>query len=194
MLTRKYFICLCAASLMFISLFFIDTSSALTRFYIFKGEKNPVNNSLAVEKRGDTESISYRIENDGVAGSVIKVLYRPTEQDKHDWVSISWVTSSYKGEFYDIAGAERIAFLAKGREGREIVQFEISSISNRQSKTTSASTEAIILTDEWQEYSIDLEEVDLSSLKAAFSLTINRIDNLGGADIYLDKIRYEIWD
>ena len=194
MIIRKYFICLRAVLLMFIFLFFIHNCLALSSFYIFKDYKAVVNHFLSVIKTGDSDNIIYEIQNKDKDNSFIKILYRPTDWDKYGWSSISWAASGDEKEFYDIAEAGRVAFQAKGGRGREIVQFETGSISETRNKATSASTGAIILTDTWQEYSIDLEGVDLSSLKVAFSLTINKIDNLNGADIYLDEIKYEFWD
>jgi len=178
----------------YILLFFIHNCLALSSFYIFKDYKANVNHFLSVVRNGDLDNINYKIENKDKDNSFIKISYRPTDWDKYGWSSISWMISNNEEESYNMLEAKRVVFLARGDTGGEIVQFEIGSISEIQDKVTSTSTGALILTNNWQEYSIDLEGVDLSSLKVAFSLIINKIDNLNGADIYLDEIRYEFWN
>ena len=176
------------ALLLFLSLQTI--SYATSEFYVYKDYQSGINHFLSVKKNGDFKNIILEPDCDASLkrhGSCIEINYSPKNYDEHSWASISWVASR---EPYNLSGAQRLSFLAKGHKGGEIVQFDLGSMSS-EDNLSSGSTGAIILGKEWQEYNIHLEGLDLSSMIVGFSCTINRFDNLKGAVFYLDEIKYE---
>ena len=51
----------------------------------------------------------------------------------------------------------------------------------------------VTLSQEWQQYSIDLTEEDLSHVIRGFSWVAKVVSNKDGCAFYLDDIRYEWW-
>ena len=49
----------------------------------------------------------------------------------------------------------------------------------------------VVLTTDWQQFTIDLEGKDLSSISGGFCWATNLDVNPDGATFYLDDIRYE---
>lgn len=173
-------------------------SFGILEFYIFKNKTPDVNHFLKIAKYGDLDSIFYEIDDKLTSpkdGEHIKFTYSPDEYNTYEWVSTSWETSEAKEKkSYDLTGAKRLVFWARGEKGGEIIEFNLGSISLEDSNLNSGSTGVILLSDEWREYSIDLEDLNLSSVSTGFSFIINKMDNLKGAVFYLDEIKYEFWD
>jgi hypothetical protein len=182
-------------------LFFLgnrNVSGSITEFYVFKDFDSEANHFLKVEKMGDHDSISYREDLNNPSpkdGSSLEVIYGPHGYETHNSSSMSWVVSEDepKGR-YDLSGAKRLVFYARGKYGGEIVQFNIGSIGVGSQRLSTASSGPIVLSDKWREYSIDLEGLNLANTTMGFSIELNRFDNPDGAVFYLDEIRYEFWD
>lgn len=195
---RLYFKAPIAVFVLLFFLFYQNVLLAVSEFYIYKNNEPDTNHFLSVAKTGDFENLiheSYNLSALSEDGNCIKISYTPCEIDKHNWTSISWMVSDTEKEnAYDLQGAKRIAFYAKGEEGGETVQFDSGAISYENGHLSGGSTGAVVLSGEWREYSIDLDGADLSLTKIGFSCTINKFDNPQGAVIYLDEIKYEFWD
>jgi len=93
---------------------------------------------------------------------------------------------------YDLTGAEKLTFYARGEKGDEIVtEFKVGGIQGEFSDSTSVSIGPIVLTPEWKKYTITLENEDLSHVIAGFAFVISQMENPNGAVFYLDDIKYE---
>ena len=170
-------------------------SVAMDDFYVFKNYGSVTNHFLGINKLGDHDSIYTREDLNNVSpagGSSLEVVYNPRGYETHYASTISLIVSDDESkDMYDLNGAKRLFFYARGKNGGEIVEFDIGSISIDSAQLGTASSGPIVLDNAWQEYSIDLEGLNLSRTKVGFSISLNRYDNSDGAVLYLDEIRYE---
>lgn len=126
----------------------------------------------------------------------IKIVYRPNVSQGARWAGMYWQSpannwGSRRGG-YDLTGAEKVTFWAKGDKGGERVEeFKIGGISGAYSDTDIASAGPIVLTAEWKQYEIDLTGRDLSYISGGFCWATNLDVNPDGCTFYLDDIRYE---
>lgn len=92
---------------------------------------------------------------------------------------------------YDLTGATRLSFWARGAEGGEKVKFGFGLIDRDKPfyDTAKGETDVIALTTDWKRYEIDLANRDLKRIKTGFYWT------LGGQGkpitFFLDDVRYE---
>ncbi|NPV40655.1 MAG: hypothetical protein HPY72_04830 [Anaerolineae bacterium] len=106
------------------------------------------------------------------------------------------------GAGLDLSGATKLTFMAKGAQGGEMVEFftaglgydgETGAPSEPYHDSTRKITLGFIqLSDQWQQYTIDLGGVDLSSIGCGFGFVLsgNRSGDVESV-FYLDEIRFE---
>lgn len=111
----------------------------------------------------------------------------------------------------DLTGATALTFWARGKQGGEIVEFFVGGVgwdsdtgAVRNPCTPNVpgpcpypdSTKAIkitrTLTNQWQQFRIDLTNVSLNYVLGGFGWGVNGAVNTGGAEFYLDDIQYEL--
>lgn len=93
---------------------------------------------------------------------------------------------------YDLRGAKRLTFWARGENGGEKVhEFRMGGIVGQYPDSDVASMTNIRLSKEWKQYSIDLTKRDLRHVIAGFGFFLNKAENPGGMVFYLDDIVYE---
>jgi len=92
---------------------------------------------------------------------------------------------------YDLTGAKKLTFWARGEKGDEVVSFKFGIISRnkRFCDTGSGKLENVKLTSEWREYSIDVTGHDLTRIKTGFSWSLSSPGQ--PVTFYLDDIRWE---
>jgi hypothetical protein len=91
------------------------------------------------------------------------------------------------------AGYRRISFWAKGTSGGETAEFRaggLGDLKTRHRDSFDVTAGKIKLNANWNEYSIYVNDVDLSSVMTVFCVLLHREDNAEGAVIYLDDIQY----
>ncbi len=105
------------------------------------------------------------------------------------------------GQGLDLSGADELRFYAKGENGGEVAEFFTCGfgydgvtnvrIAEYPDSATKVSSGWIELTDEWQEYVIPLDDVDLSYIVCGFGYVMNDVMD-GNRDnvFYLDEIRF----
>ncbi len=112
----------------------------------------------------------------------------------YGWVGVAWQDPPNNwGDLeggYDLTGATELELWARGEYGGEQVSFGVGLIQKDKEHPDSgiAKIDGIRLTSEWQRYTVPLKNVDLSSIKTGFvvSLTGRRTP----VTIYLDRIRF----
>jgi hypothetical protein len=91
-----------------------------------------------------------------------------------------------------LRGATKGRFWACGEKGGErIEEIKIGGIAGTYADTDMVSTGPVILTRDWQQYTIDLEGSDLSYISGGFCWATNLDVNPDGCTFYFDDIRYE---
>lgn len=92
---------------------------------------------------------------------------------------------------FDLSGAQRLSFWARGEKGGEVVSFSFGLIAAPKRFTDSAtgSLEGVVLTDGWRRYEIPCEGLDLRRIKTGFAWTLAA----SGEPVvfYLDEVRWE---
>ena len=161
-------------------------------------EQGPGNHYVPSGRMGDTSdlSLTYASKKEPHSGATcIRIMYTAVLSRGAGWAGIYWQNpannwGNQKGG-YDLAGAKKLTFWAKGAKGGEIVEFKIGGIIGSQGDTAQASTGPIQLSSDWKQYSLDVSQMDLSRIIGGFCLVISNADNPDGATFYLDDIVYE---
>jgi hypothetical protein len=112
-----------------------------------------------------------------------------------NWGGIVWQSPANdwgdKPGGWNITGAKRLSFWARGEKGGEVAGFQLGLLGSDKkfADSGSAKLEKVTLTTEWQQFEMDLSGKDLSRIKTGFAITV-----AGSGQpftIYLDDIQYE---
>ncbi|MBI4353032.1 MAG: hypothetical protein HY593_03805 [Candidatus Omnitrophica bacterium] len=134
--------------------------------------------------------------NPRTGGTCIQIGYTAKASQGANWAGIYWQNPpnnwGTRPGGYDLTGAKKLTFWARGEKGGErIEEFKIGGITGEYADSDVAGIGPIILTPEWQEYTIDLTDKDLSSISGGFCWATNSDVNPEGITFYLDDVRYE---
>jgi hypothetical protein len=124
-----------------------------------------------------------------------KTCLRFEYSEAGEWAGVVWQDPvndwGDKAGGYNLKGAKKLTFWARGAKGDEEVTFKfgILGADKKFSDTASGDTSAVKLTKEWKEYTIDLAGKDMSRIKTGFVWSLAG----QGAPVvfFLDDIRYE---
>jgi len=149
---------------------------------------------------GDLEDITLNeacTENPHSGSTCIKITYSASGSQGNGWAGIYWLYPDgnwgNRPEGWDLTGATRITFWARGEVGGEMSEFKAGGISTGlypDSIQPPASSGIRILTSEWKQYTIDLTGKNLSHVIGGFCWVTNKNQNPSGCTIYLDDIEY----
>lgn len=126
----------------------------------------------------------------------VKIDYRPGASQNSRWAGVYWQFpgnhwGNRKGG-YDLTGAKKLVFWARGDLGGEVIQeVKIGGINGAYRDSDSAGIGPISLTKQWQRFEIDLDGVDVSYISGGFCWSTNLDLNKNGCIFYLDDIAYE---
>jgi hypothetical protein len=128
--------------------------------------------------------------------SCIRVEYTAQKKQNAGWAGIYWQEPANNwGNLpggYDLTGATKLSFYAKGATGGELVtEFKMGGLQAEYSDSTAVSIGPIVLTPEWTKYEIDLSGEDLSNVIGGFSFVVSEMENPDGAIFYMDEVTYE---
>ena len=168
-------------------------------FYIFEDRGSKANHYVASGWMGDYGDIKFSEawkENPFSGKSCIKITYSAEGKQGANWAGIYWQWPpnnwGEKKGGYDLTGATRVTFWARGEKGGEqILEFKVGGLTGTFSDSDSASIGPVELTTEWQQFEIDLADLDLSYISGGFCWVTNSMANPDGCIFYLDEIRYE---
>lgn len=174
-------------------------SAEFKPFHIYVDENSPENHYFPSGWMGDFGALTVEASNFDFphSGSTsIRIQYNPQKVKEAGWVGIYWQNpannwGSRPGGF-DLTGATQLTFWARGEKGGEqIEEFKMGGIAGEYSDTDLAGIGPVVLTKEWQKFTIDLTGKDLSSVIGGFAWSANLENNPDGFTMYLDDIRYE---
>ena len=120
----------------------------------------------------------------------LKLAYR----DNSGWGGITWQNPANdwgdKPGGYNLTGATKLTFWARGEDGGETVDFSFGGIgSDKPFHDTADGKISVELTKDWKQYSIDLSGKDLHCIKSGFGWAVAGAGK--PVTFYLDDIRYE---
>jgi hypothetical protein len=126
----------------------------------------------------------------------IKVTYTP---GPNGFGGIYWQNKpdnwgDKQGEDFSEAGYKRLTFWARGETGNEVVEFKAGGINTpgKQYKDSfEVATGKVQLEKEWKQYTISLDQKDLSSVIGGFCWVAAKSANPEGVAFYLDDIIFE---
>ena len=168
-------------------------------FNLYTDAKAPDNHYIPSGWMGDYGDlkINDRYSKNPHSGSTcIKIVYSDKATQGARWAGIYWQNPAnnwgVRPGGYDLTGARRLTFWARGEKGNErIEEFKLGGITGEFGDSDTASIGPVVLTQDWQQYTISLEGKDLSSISGGFCWASNLDVNPEGATFYLDDIRYE---
>ncbi len=144
---------------------------------------------------GDLRLDDQNTDNPYSGGTAIKITYSGKRSQNQGWAGIFWQNppnnwGSKKGGF-DLTGLNKLTFMAKGENGAEAIsKIKVGGIKGQYADTAEVEIGPIELTSEWQEYSVNLVDEDLSYISGGFAFVVNADLNPDGAVIYLDDIKF----
>ena len=115
-------------------------------------------------------------------------------EGRYGWVGVAWQHPPNNwGEQeggYDLSDAHALELWARGEYGGEQVSFGVGLLGNDKAHPDSAirKVDGIVLTREWQRYTVPLKDADLSGIKTGFVVTLT--GRATPVTVYLDRIRY----
>ncbi len=166
-------------------------------FYVYVNQDEGCNHFYPSGRIGDTSSISFNsnwTSNCYSGTSCIKISFT---ENGNNWAGIYWQEpennwGTIPNAGYDITGATKLSFWAKGENGGEKIEFFAGGITGlHPDSLPKTSTGYITLTNSWQKYTINLASKDLSYVIGGFGWTTNSSNNPSGATFYLDEITYD---
>ena len=145
---------------------------------------------------GDLKVDDKFMTNPHSGTTCVKVVYSGKATQGARWGGVYWQNPpnnwGTRPGGYDLTGAKKVTFWARGEKGGErIEEFKIGGITGEYADSDVAGIGPVVLTTEWQQFTIDLEGKDLSSISGGFCWATNIDVNPQGCTFYLDDIKYE---
>jgi len=168
-----------------------------THFYVYGDQGDSCNHFYPSGWMGDTDAISFDANwtSDVHSGnSCMKITFTAKDQN---WAGIYWLEpennwGTIPDGGYDLTGATKISFWARGENGGEQMAFFAGGVSGAfPDSFPKTSTGLITLTHVWKQYTIDLTFSDLRHVIGGFGWEIHDTYNPNGATFYLDDITYD---
>lgn len=164
-------------------------------FYVFRAPNSALNRYAPSGWMGDYEDLFIAYAHSPQGGS-IKITYLPRGSQGNNWAGIYWQHPAnnwggHNGGF-NLLGMHRLTFWARGEEGGEVIGvFKVGGIRGIYADSDEGQIGPIVLSKEWQRYTIDLQGMDMSHVIGGFAWATGRFDNPGPITFYLSEIRYE---
>ncbi len=168
-------------------------------FYIYADRRSIGNHFIPSGWMGDYGDIKLDTgwkENPYLGDSCVKIAYTAKNSQGARWAGMYWQNpannwGSTDGGF-DLTAATKLTFWARGENGGErIEEFKLGGIMGEYSDSDIASIGPVVLTKDWQQYTIDLKGKDLSYISGGFCWATNADVAPEGCTFYLDEIKYE---
>ncbi|MBV9462623.1 MAG: hypothetical protein JO317_00195 [Verrucomicrobiae bacterium] len=167
-------------------------------FYVYKDGKDKSNRYVPSGFCGDYSAIQMDescTDQPKEGKTCLKFTYSGKPTQGLSWAGVffqnpanNWGTANGG---YDLTGAKKLKFFARGNKGGEIVEFKMGGINGPAfADSDGASTGPVTLTKDWKQYEIDLSKLDLSYIMGGFSWVARAEDNPEGATLYLDDVQY----
>ncbi len=177
----------------------ISEDGTFRMFPIYTDGSSPDNHFVPSGWMGDFTDIKFNdkhMVNPHSGTTSLQVVYTNKATQGARWAGVYWQNPpnnwGTRPGGYDLTGARKLTFWARGEKGGErIEEFKIGGITGEYADSDVAGIGPVVLTTEWQQFTIDLEGKDLSSISGGFCWATNLDVNPDGATFYLDDIRYE---
>lgn len=174
-------------------------NGAFRSFPIYTDDSSPDNHYFPSGWMGDYSDVTFDsayLQNPHAGSTSIRIVYNNKATQGARWTGIYWQNPANnwgnRPGGYDLSGSTKLTFWARGEKGGErIEEFKMGGMTGEYSDSDMAGIGPVVLTQEWKQYTIDLEDKDLSSIIGGFAWAANIDNNPEGMTFYLDDIRYE---
>jgi hypothetical protein len=163
-------------------------------FYIYKDAYSKINHFYPSGWMGDYDDMTYNNAwklNPKSGHTCFRIKYSAKGKRGYGWAGICWqdpMNNWNVGKLiggYNLTGARKLRFYARGEKGGEIVEFQTGGMS-----TGKQTTGPVELKKEWALYEISVKGMDLSIVNGGFIAVYTRFDNPDGCIFYLDEIYF----
>jgi len=174
-----------------------QTQEAENEFIVYSDKDCADNHYYPSESIGDGQSLDFNDDwrdNPQSGSSCIRVKYDAT--GSFGWAGIYWVNpkgnwGNQKGG-YDLRFAKKLTFWVRGEKGGEhIAVFRFGGLKGVFPDSDNHGAGPIVLTDKWQQITIDISSRNMRYISAGFSFAITKSYNRRGCIFYIDNIKYE---
>ncbi len=168
-------------------------------FNVYTDKKAPDNHYAPSGWIGDFGDISLNDQymgNPHSGTTCIQLIYSAEETQGAGWAGLYWQNPPNNwGENmggFDLSGYNKLVFWARGEAGGEAIEkFKVGGLKGTYPDSLDVQMGPVVLTNEWEKYTINLAGEDLSYVSGGFCwVTPSRL-NPNGAAFYLDDIRFE---
>ncbi|MBL7070182.1 MAG: hypothetical protein ISS27_01765 [Candidatus Omnitrophica bacterium] len=174
-------------------------SETSKKFIIYTEKSSRDNHYIPSGFMGDYSDIRMNLgaKDDPHSGEdCIEFVYLPKRSQGAGWAGVYWLNPANNwGTIdggYDLSGSSKLNFWARGKQGGETIQeFKVGGIYGKHSDSDTAGIGPAVLSKEWTEYSIPLDNKDLTYIIGGFVWSTNLDSNPEGATFYLDDIAFE---
>lgn len=163
-------------------------------FYVYKDSYSKLNHFFSTGWMGDVYDMTYNDAwpvNPKSGKSCFRIRYSAKGSRGFGWAGLywqdpanNWNVGQPKGG-YNLTGARKLKFFARGENGGEMVEFQAGGISSEV-----RSSSVIELSREWLLYEIDLQGMNLSLVNGGFNAIYTKDNNPGGCVFYIDEVYY----
>jgi hypothetical protein len=168
-------------------------------FNVYTDAKAPDNHYIPSGWMGDYGDIKFNdkyMTTPHSGTTSIQIIYTNAATQGARWSGIYWQNPpnnwGTRPGGYDLTGAKKVTFWVRGEKGGErLEEVKIGGITGEYADSDVAGIGPLVLTTDWQQFTIDLEGKDLSSISGGFCWATNLDVNPDGATFYFDDIRYE---
>lgn len=166
-------------------------------FYVYTDSFHKKNHYIPSGWMGDYGDIKYNDKwkkKPKTGKSCIQVKYTAERKQGAGWAGMYWQNpannwgTSLGG--YDLTGAKKLFFYARGAKGGEIIEFKMGGITGQYSDSAASTTGSVELTKKWKLYEIDLEGLDLTFINGGFCVVFSSSANPDGCTFFIDEIYY----
>ena len=196
--TRQYlmFFLLCV-----LGLFFVPVSAQANNiqfpFYVYEDFESSKNHGVPSGWLGDYRDITLNLnhkDNPYKGNSCIKITYTPLGSRKAYWAGIMWQYPANNDGAIDaglyLNEAKKITFWIRGEKGGEIIDsFKLGGAIGSYPDSDCVGIHNILLSKEWTQYTISLDQRDLRYISGFFSWVASKYHNPQGMTFYIDEVK-----
>lgn len=177
----------------------VNADGTFKIFNVYTDAKAPDNHYIPSGWMGDYGDMKFNdkyMTTPRSGTTSIQIIYNTNASQGARWAGIYWQNPpnnwGTRPGGYDLTGAKKLTFWIRGEKGGErIEEIKVGGITGEYADSDVAGIGPVVLTTDWQQFTIDLEGKDLSSISGGFCWATNLDVNPEGATFYLDDIRYE---
>lgn len=175
-------------------------------FYIYYDKNSPKNHFIPSGWMGDYNDLKFNDQatDEAASGATsIKLTYTAKKSQNQGWAGIYWQSAQNnwgeKDSGFDLSDFNKLAFKAKGVQGGEVItKIKVGGITTNAvsgkpvSFPDSLDVEygPIRLTNDWQEYYVNLVDKDLTRVNGGLAIIFNTDQAGEEQTVYVDEVRF----